>query len=437
VAVDGNGNVVLTGSFFIGVDPNTFNSLSEYYTAKYAAADGTLLWEQRYHGPANYDDQARAVAVDGSDNVVVTGGSGNGAPNYDHDYYTARYAANGALLWEKRYHGPANADDFAQAVAVDGSGNVVVTGNSFNGNGNADYYTAKYAAADGALLWEKRYNGPGNGNDIVGYSRSLALGPNGVVAVTGSSYGDSGADSPDFATVAYRENQPPVITCPANKVADFSSGDGAVVNFTVSATGDSGVPPAITCAPPSGSVFPIGQTTVTCTATDADSLSSTCSFTVTVLGARGVKENVLAELIALRATVRERDDGRKLAETIEHLTQSLAAELWVDQTHLKRQHGEQVFREDKEAIKQLCDLLKSKKSRIPDAVLQEFVDRIFRADRLLVAVAIQDAITAGESKKKIEQARKFLAEGDAEACDDKCANGIEDYRNAWLLAIHS
>ncbi|HXJ55134.1 MAG TPA: leucine-rich repeat domain-containing protein, partial [Verrucomicrobiae bacterium] len=104
--------------------------------------------------------------------------------------------ADGALLWERRYNGPANSNDWASAVAVDGSGNVVVTGTSYNGT-NADYYTAKYAAADGALLWEKRYNGPGNGDDA---ASSLALGPNGMVAVTGSSSGD-------YATVVYREVQ--------------------------------------------------------------------------------------------------------------------------------------------------------------------------------------------------------------------------------------
>jgi hypothetical protein len=86
---------------------------------------------------------------------------------------------------------------------VDGSGNVVVTGSSNNGGGGfdgIDYYTAKYAAADGALLWEKRYNGPANWIDG---ASSLALGPNGMVAVTGYSSGD-------YATVVYRDDVYPI-----------------------------------------------------------------------------------------------------------------------------------------------------------------------------------------------------------------------------------
>ena len=204
MAVDGSGNVVVTGSSWGSFD-SFGNPHADYYTAKYAAADGALLWEQRYNGPANSDDSAQAVAVDGSGNVVVTGSSGG-------DYYTAKYAAaDGALLWEKRYNGPANGYDAAHALAVDGSGNVVVTGSSYNGSGSDDFYTAKYAAAYGALLWEKRYNGPANGDERVGTSRSLALGPNGMVVITGSSDGNFGPDTTfDYATVVYRENLPSV-----------------------------------------------------------------------------------------------------------------------------------------------------------------------------------------------------------------------------------
>jgi len=179
VAVDGSGNVVVTGYSY-----NQTNL--DYYTAKYAAADGALLWEQRYNGPANKDDYAVAVAVDGNDNVVVTGYSSNGT---NFDYYTAKYAAaNGALLWEQRYNGPANGNDIAVAVAVDGVGNVVVTGYSWDGAKNV-YYTAKYAREDGALLWEQRDTGPANSD---GYAVAVAVDGGGNVVVTGYSYDTSG-----------------------------------------------------------------------------------------------------------------------------------------------------------------------------------------------------------------------------------------------------
>src|SRR4030095_13868812 len=112
--------------------------------------------EKRYNGPANGLDEAYAVAVDASGNVVVTGSSGeNFVPT---DYYTAKYAAaDGALLWEQRYNNNNRSGMSQRAVAVGGSGNVAVTGVSCSTNGNPDYYTAKYAAADGALLWEQRY----------------------------------------------------------------------------------------------------------------------------------------------------------------------------------------------------------------------------------------------------------------------------------------
>jgi hypothetical protein len=200
VAVDGSGNVVVTGSSDREYGPPF---TGDYYTAKYAAADGALLWEKRYNGPENDRDAAEAVAVDSGGNVVVTGSSGlfSGA-----DYYTAKYAAaDGALLWERRYNGPASNRDRARAVALDESGNVVVTGHSVNGEYGIDYYTAKYAAPDGALLWEQRYNDSANGDD---YASSLALGPNGMVVITG--FVITGSSNRDYATVVYRETLPPL-----------------------------------------------------------------------------------------------------------------------------------------------------------------------------------------------------------------------------------
>ncbi|HEX7860225.1 MAG TPA: PQQ-binding-like beta-propeller repeat protein [Verrucomicrobiae bacterium] len=198
VALDTSGNVVVTGI------SGNFVGSHDFCTVKYAAANGALLWEKRYVGPGTFDD-ARAVAVDANGDVFVTGGSDNSGNT--SDFYTIKYAgADGALLWEKRYNGPTNKDDDAYAVAVDGSGDVVVVGIS-----ESDFYTIKYAGTNGTLLWEKRYNGSANGNEFFYSADSLALGPNGMLAIAAYSEGTFNSRTTyDFATVIYWENLPPI-----------------------------------------------------------------------------------------------------------------------------------------------------------------------------------------------------------------------------------
>jgi sugar lactone lactonase YvrE len=78
------------------------------------------------------------------------------------------------------------------------------------------------------------------------------------------------------------DTTPPVITVPANITTAATSAAGAVVTYT--ATANDAVDGAVTpsCVPASGSTFPLGTTTVTCTATDSHSNRSQASFTVTV-----------------------------------------------------------------------------------------------------------------------------------------------------------
>jgi hypothetical protein len=80
------------------------------------------------------------------------------------------------------------------------------------------------------------------------------------------------------------ETTPPTITCPANAtVVAAHPGDLTVmVNYVMPVATDNCSVPTVVCNPPSGSAFPIGATTVTCTATDASNNTATCSFTVTV-----------------------------------------------------------------------------------------------------------------------------------------------------------
>jgi hypothetical protein len=105
---------------------------------------------------------------------------------------------------------------------------------------------------------------------------------------------------------------------PANIVVPAQGASGAVVTYTTSATDDSGGV-TVTCVPPSGSTFPIGTTTVTCTATDAANNTTSGSFTVTVLGATDLLANLRGNTIDL---VTNSSAERALVATLDQAIQS-------------------------------------------------------------------------------------------------------------------
>jgi alpha-D-ribose 1-methylphosphonate 5-triphosphate synthase subunit PhnG len=89
----------------------------------------------------------------------------------------------------------------------------------------------------------------------------------------------------DHAVLLVRDTTPPELSVPADMSANATGADGAVVEFTATATDDNPAPPTVSCVPPSGSVFAIGETTVSCTATDAAGNTASEGFEVHVNGA--------------------------------------------------------------------------------------------------------------------------------------------------------
>jgi WD40 repeat protein len=194
VAVSPRGNAVfITGSSF------GRTSITDYATVAYNPATGAQLWVQRYHGPGKGINRATSVAVSPDGEMVFVTGSSGVYPGYD--YATVAYnAATGARLWVQRYNGPGNLYDYASSVAVGRNGTVFVTGTSYGGASDFDYATVAYNPATGARLWVQRYNGPGNGLDE---ARSVAVDRKGrTVFVTGRSTGTP-AYITSYATVAY------------------------------------------------------------------------------------------------------------------------------------------------------------------------------------------------------------------------------------------
>jgi len=65
-------------------------------------------------------------------------------------------------------------------------------------------------------------------------------------------------------------------------IVDSTDPNGATVTFVVPAFTQCGAPVPVVCVPESGSLFPPGDTVVTCTATTEFGQVNTCQFVVTV-----------------------------------------------------------------------------------------------------------------------------------------------------------
>ena len=297
-------------------------------------------------------------------------------------------------------------------------------------------------------------------------NNALASFPLGVTTVTWSVSDAHGHTSTATQKVTVKDTTAPVISCPSAITVETCDSTGAAVSFpTPTATDNCAVGSVIT-SQSSGSNFPIGVTTVTATAIDASGNRSTCSFTVTVLGSRGIKQNILDELKALRMTVTNKNDREKLDVAILRMATALNPQYWIDQTHVKPQYGEKVFEAEQDAVAKLRDLIKHnaseegdkhdehgggencddhndrddrsdrkdrdhRASSIPEAVLWGLISRIVCADRILGQVAINDAISRGANAKDIAKAKIKLANGDHDALKRKYEGAIEDYEEAW------
>jgi hypothetical protein len=85
------------------------------------------------------------------------------------------------------------------------------------------------------------------------------------------------------AASADPDTTPPTLYIPAEMTVEAATSDGAVVNYWSYAIDDTDPFPQVSCSPLSGSVFPVGTTTVNCTATDLSGNTAYGSFPATVV----------------------------------------------------------------------------------------------------------------------------------------------------------
>ncbi|UOQ54523.1 hypothetical protein [Hymenobacter cellulosivorans] len=230
-ATDAAGNVYVTGIFTgtLLFGPTTLSSQAgnSLFVAKRSAA-GQWLWVKQTTGSARYGKgdyfDRNALAVDGSGNVYLTGSfRGNSATfgssvlssltggYYGYDAFVAKLDASGQWQWAVR--GGGTDDDSGSSLATDGSGRVYVSGHfysttaqfgslsvtSSSANRNQEVFVARLDA-DGQWQWAS--SGGGATDDR---GSSLALDASGNVYIAGSyqtaaTFGPSTLNSPGYSS---------------------------------------------------------------------------------------------------------------------------------------------------------------------------------------------------------------------------------------------
>jgi hypothetical protein len=139
IATDGAGNSVITGYFAgtanFGATPLVSAGGNDLFVARYDTA-GNLVWARRAGGTS--DDIGNDIALDGSGNSLVTGEFA-GTASFDatvltsagsSDVFVTKYDSSGNVLWAKQAGGASI--DVGRGIATDSSGNGIVTGHFFN-----------------------------------------------------------------------------------------------------------------------------------------------------------------------------------------------------------------------------------------------------------------------------------------------------------------
>ncbi|MBW6454623.1 MAG: SBBP repeat-containing protein [Trueperaceae bacterium] len=192
-AVDGFGNVLVVGHTTGNLVPGSHAGGSDAFVRKYDAS-GNVLWTRQF-GSSSYD-VARRVAVDGSGDVLVVGGTEGALVGTGYggtDAFVRRYDTYGNLVWTRQF-GTAE-DDRAWGVAVDPTGNMVVIAGSTSGGlwgsnlGGNDAFLRTYDL-NGNLEWTRQF---GSLHDDL--ATDVALDAAGNVVVVGDTEGSLGGSA--------------------------------------------------------------------------------------------------------------------------------------------------------------------------------------------------------------------------------------------------
>lgn len=147
---DPSGNVVVAGA-------TMNNGTTDILVAKYNGS-GNQLWIRQFAGSAtNGVDFAAGLYVTATD-VYLTGAISNNNSVPETDCVTMKLdGSTGSIIWSTSYSGAGGSHDAGTNITVDGSGNVYVSGGTYNASLNTDYLAIKYNSS-GVQQWASTWD---------------------------------------------------------------------------------------------------------------------------------------------------------------------------------------------------------------------------------------------------------------------------------------
>jgi hypothetical protein len=229
LTVDKKNNITVAGYGFVTAQGNNFFILQW-------DSSGVFRWFSQYNFAANTFEQPNAIITDSLNNVIVVGQGVAPSSGSTNDYVTVKYDTAGVQLWSARYNNIFHGEDRAQAVALDDSLNIYVTGYSKGTGTGFDIATVKYDQAGNELYVLRYDNVSANGDDA---GNAIAV-RNGDIYITGRS---ANLTNDDYITLRYSYGTPLTVAenNPAqNQLAAFPNPSHGEVHVILSENNSAG-----------------------------------------------------------------------------------------------------------------------------------------------------------------------------------------------------
>ena len=159
---------------------------SDFLVVKYDAV-GDIVWQRRYGGNLGYNgqDEAEAIGLDSSGNVYVSGVTRAGAGNTDG--IAIKYNSSGTIQWQNAFGG--SDSDYYRGMAIDSSGNQVAVGETANSTYGSWDGRIVGMNSSGSVQFQRRFGG--SGQDFLNDAAFDSSGNSYVVGETSESSGAS------------------------------------------------------------------------------------------------------------------------------------------------------------------------------------------------------------------------------------------------------